>query len=181
MEELSRQLVEMMRLQQTQKLQRQNMERQKENDERQLLLMKFVEEKQSKMQKELNKQRGREEERKEFNEKILEMQTQADERLELLTPVIANTVPEEDLTFETYFRRIGDVFRIGCKSWSEQMKVRLQLQKLGAAEHKFVDYIIPKQTSELSFDEAVKSLMELYCQKKQTKTAYFIKDGNVST
>ena len=51
MEELSRQLVEMMRLQQTQtlELQRQNMERQKENDERQMQLMKFVEEKQSKM------------------------------------------------------------------------------------------------------------------------------------
>ncbi|XP_026441989.1 uncharacterized protein K02A2.6-like, partial [Papaver somniferum] len=75
-------------------------------------------------------------------------------------------VPEEDLTFEAYFRRFGDVFRIDCKSWSEQMKVRLLLQKLGAAEHaKFVDYIIPKQTSELSFDEAVKFLMELYCPK----------------
>ena len=71
-------------------------------------------------------------------------------------------VPEEDLTFEAYFRRFGNAFRIDCKSWSEQMKVRHLLQKLGAAEHKFVDYIIPKKTSELSFDEAVKSLMELY-------------------
>ena len=61
MEELSRQLVEMMHLQQTQKLelQGQNMERQKENNERQLQL-KFVKEKQSKMQKELNKQREQE-------------------------------------------------------------------------------------------------------------------------
>ena len=70
------------------------METQKENDERQQL-MKFVEEKQSKMQKELNKQREeerreREEERKEFSEKIQELQTQAEERLELLTQVIAN-------------------------------------------------------------------------------------------
>ena len=161
-EELSRQLVEMMRLQQTQtlELQRQNMERQKENDERQLQLMKFVEEKQSKMQKELNKQREeerreREEERREFNEKILKMQTQAEERLVLLTQVIANKnsyksnqnvffqtviwstletfhyVPEEDLAFEAYFRRFGDVFGIDYKSWSEQMKVRLLLQELG--------------------------------------------------
>ena len=37
--------------------------------------------------------------------------------------------------------------------------------KIGTAEHKFVDYIIPKQMSELSFDKAVKSLMELYCPK----------------
>ena len=118
------------------------------------------------------------------------MQMQAEERLELLTQVIANKnsnelnqnvfsqtaiwsaletfhyIPEEDLTFEPYFRRFGDVFKIDCKSWSEQMKVHLLLQKLGAAEYnKFVDYIIPKQMSELSFDEAVKSLMELYCPK----------------
>ena len=46
------------------------------------------------------------------------------------------------------------------------MKVRLLLQKLAAAEHnRFMDYIILKQTSKLSFDEAVKSLMELYCPK----------------
>ena len=97
MEERSRQLVEMMRLQQTQtlELQRQNMERQKENDERQLQLMKFIEEEQIKMQTGLNKQREeerreKEEERKEFNEKILEMQTQAEERLGLLIQVIAN-------------------------------------------------------------------------------------------
>ena len=123
------------------------------------------------------------------------MQTQTEERLELLTHVIANKnsnklnqnvfsqtaiwsaletfhyVPEDDLTFEAYFRRFGDVFRIDCKSWIKQMKVRLLLQKLGAAEHKFVDYIIPKQMSDLSFDEAVKSLMELYCPK----TSFFHK------
>ena len=64
------------------------------------------------------------------------------------------------------FRRFGDVFRIDCKLWREQMKVSLLLQKLGAAEHnKFMDYIILKQISKLSFDEAVKSLMELYCPK----------------
>ena len=118
------------------------------------------------------------------------MQTQAEERLELLTQVIANKnsnelnqnvfsqtaiwsaletfhyVPEEDLTFEANFRRFGNAFRIDCKSWSDQMKVHLLPQKLGAAEHnKFMDYIIPKQTSKLSFDEAVKSLIELYCPK----------------
>ena len=171
------------------------MERQKDNDKRQLQFMKFVKEKQSKMQKELNKQREeerreREEERKEFNKKILEMQMQAEERLELLTQVIANKnsnelnqnvfsqtaiwsaletfhyVPEEDLTSEAYFRRFGDAFRIDCKSWSEQMKVRLLLEILGATEHnKFIDYLILKQTSEMSSDEAVKSLMELYCPK----------------
>ena len=198
----------MMRLQQTQTLefQRQNMEIQKENDERQLQLMKFVEEKQSKMQKELNKQREeerreREEERKEFNEKILEMQTKAKERLELLTQVIANKnsnelnrnvffqtviwsaletfhyVPEEDLTFEAYFRRFGDVFRIDCKS--------------GVSRWRFVFYYKnwELQNIKCSWTTSYQNRRancpstkgrNLWWNYTVQKPAYFIKDGNVS-
>lgn len=72
---------------------------------------------------------------------------------------------EDEWTFEAYFHRFGDIFRIHCKSRSKQMKVRLLLQKLGAVEHKFVDYIISKQMCELSFDNTVKSLIELYSLK----------------
>ena len=80
--------------------------------------MKFVEEKQSKMQKELNKQREeerreREEERKEFNEKILEMQTQTEERLELLTQVIANKNSNElnqNVFFQTAIWSVLETF-----------------------------------------------------------------------
>ena len=129
MEELSRQFVEMMRLQQTQtlELQRQNMERQKENDERQLQLMKFVEEKQSKMQKELNKQRRRKKRKRRGKKGIQRKNTgNADagrgkigttnsiankDSKELNQNVFSQTaiwsaletfhyVPEEDLTFE---------------------------------------------------------------------------------
>ena len=73
---------------------------------------------------------------------------------------------ENDLTFEKYYRRYEDIFQIDFKSWPDQKKLRLLLRKLGSVEHsKFVDYILPKKTNELTFAEAVKLLMELYCPK----------------
>ena len=182
---------------QTQREERQA-ELQTQREERQAELQRLSEEKQTKMWLEFEKQRERErkereeekekerrereeekekerrereEERKEFSEKILELQTQAEKKMELLTQVISNKEgrestqnsfsqsaicsaietfyydPNNDQTFANYFRRFGDIFRIDCKAWSDEMKVRLLLQKLGAAEHnKFVDYIIPKKT-----------------------------------
>ena len=45
-------------------------------------------------------------------------------------------------------------------------KVRLLLSKLGAAEHdKFVDYILPQKTCELTFTETVKLLKERFSPK----------------
>lgn len=189
MEELSKQIAAMIRLQQTQfseiQKQREEERKQMEEEKRQREAERFEEREERKRREE-----EREEERKQFNAQILEMQEQAKRKLEILSKVISKKDsresdkdvfsqtaiwsaletfqyrPDEELTFEAYFRRFGDVFRIDCKTWSEQMKVRLLLQKLGAMEHsKFVDYILPKQTNELSFDEAVKSLMELYCPK----------------
>ena len=87
MEDLSKQL----QTQQTLKFQKQSEERQQ--------LMKFFEEKQIKLQKDLNQQRDierieieekREKVQKELNEKILEILIQAEKKLELLTKVIAN-------------------------------------------------------------------------------------------
>ena len=49
---------------------------------------------------------------------------------------------------------------------SDQKKVRLLLSKLEAAEHdKFVDYILPQKTSDLTFTETVKLLTELFSPK----------------
>ena len=215
------------RQRQSEEKQRESEEKQRKSEERQFQILKFFEEKQTKMEAELKKQqeidierreekrkekekekeeqrkeretereekekerKEREEERKEFNKKVLELQAQSEKKMELLTQAISNKEgmeraqnsfsqsaicsaletfyyePNNELTFANYFRRFGDVFRIDCKAWSDEMKVRLLLQKLGAIEHnKFVDYIIPKKTSELTFDETVNTLMELYCPK----------------
>ena len=192
MEELAKAMSEMLKSQQKQS--EMLLEFEKQREEKQAELQRLSEEKQTKMWLEFEKQRKRErkereeekekerrereeerrereEERKEFSEKILELQTQAEKKMELLTQVLSNRDgkentqnsfsqsaicsaietfyydPNNDQTFANYFRRFGDIFRIDCKAWSDEMKVRLLLQKLGAAEHnKFVDYIIPKKT-----------------------------------
>ena len=68
--------------------------------------------------------------------------------------------PDEDKTFEAYYRRYEDICRLDwCKN------VWLLLRKLETVEHKFVDYILPKQTCELGFLETVKLLSELFSSK----------------
>ena len=50
-----------------------------------------------------------------------------------------------------------------CEDWTNAKEVRFLLRKLGTTEYsKFVDYILPKKTSELEFPEAVKLLSELF-------------------
>ena len=74
--------------------------------------------------------------------------------------------PESNQTFSTYFSRYEDLDNIDCSNWSDQKKVRLLLSKLGAAEYdKFVDYILPQKTSDLTFTETVKLLTELFSPK----------------
>lgn len=74
--------------------------------------------------------------------------------------------PDEDKTFASYFRRYEDLYKIDCENWADFKKVRLLLRKLGTTEHtKFVDYILPRKTSDLTFSEAVKLLTELFSPK----------------
>ena len=73
---------------------------------------------------------------------------------------------EEDKSFTAYYRSYKDFFSIDCKNWSDQKKTRLLLSKLETTKHnKFVDFILPRKTSELSFDETVKLLTELFSPK----------------
>ena len=49
--------------------------------------------------------------------------------------------PDEDKTFEAYYRRYEDIYMTDCADWTDTKKVQLLLRKLGTVEHKFVDYI----------------------------------------
>ena len=52
--------------------------------------------------------------------------------------------PENDKTFDAFYRRYEDVFYVDCKECSNEKKVRLLLRKLGTTEHsRFVDFIHP--------------------------------------
>ena len=74
--------------------------------------------------------------------------------------------PDENKTFEAYYRRYEDIYIADCADWTDAKKVRLLLRKLGTVEHnKFVDYILPKKTCELGFLETVKLLSELFSSK----------------
>ena len=77
--------------------------------------------------------------------------------------------PDEDKTFEAYYRRYEDIYITDCADWTDakkkKKKVRLLLRKLGTVEHKFVDYILPKKTCKLGFLETVKFLSELFSSK----------------
>ena len=74
-------------------------------------------------------------------------------------------MPENDKTFDAFYRRYEDVFNVDNKEWLNKKKVRLLLRKLGKTEHsRFVDFILPnnKQTMDLEFSETVRLLSELF-------------------
>ena len=53
-------------------------------------------------------------------------------------------VPENDKTFDAFYRQYEDVFNVDCKESSNEKKVRLLLRKLGTTEHsRFNDFILP--------------------------------------
>ena len=200
MEELSKQMLELMKFQGQQQvqLQQQLQEQQQKTEEQQLHLQQQQLELQRELaEKQLQHQKDTEEKQlqhqKDSEEKFLDLkklqlehQKKTEERFELLTKAIGVAKDDgefsqseilsamdifyynvdDDLTFEKYYRRYEDIFQIDFKSWPDQKKLRLLLRKLGSAEHsKFVDYILPKKTNELTFAEVVKLLMELYCPK----------------
>ena len=60
--------------------------------------------------------------------------------------------PDEDKTFEAYYRRYEDIYITECTDWTDAKIVRLLLRKLGTVEHnKFVDYILQKKLAILAF------------------------------
>ena len=74
--------------------------------------------------------------------------------------------PEEDVTFALCFKRCEDLYTTDCANWSNSGKVRRLLRKLGTIEYtKFINYILSRKASELTFSEAVKLLMELFSPK----------------
>ena len=71
--------------------------------------------------------------------------------------------PEEDQTFERFYQKYQDFFDIDGQTWTNEKKIRLLLSKLGTNEHnKFTDFILPKKTRDLKFNEAIELLKELF-------------------
>nr|CAH8866294.1 unnamed protein product [Trichobilharzia regenti] len=74
-----------------------------------------------------------------------------------------NYDPISGLVFDAWFNRYEDVFRIECYMFDDAAKVRLLLRKLGTVEHnRYVNFILPKNPRELSFDETVTVLSQIF-------------------
>lgn len=69
-------------------------------------------------------------------------------------------------TFEAWFGRIEDIFRVEFAAMEDTKRVRLLLQKLGPNEHqKYKNHILPKHPREISFDETVNILNKMFCEQ----------------
>ncbi|CAH8601572.1 unnamed protein product [Schistosoma rodhaini] len=69
-------------------------------------------------------------------------------------------------TFEAWFGRIEDIFRVEFAAMEDTKKVRLLLQKLGPNEHqKYKNHILPKHPREISFDETVNILNKMFSEQ----------------
>ena len=124
------------------------------------------------------------------DKKMAEMQIQSDKKMDLIAKILDKNLqssddhntftqgavwsaietfkyrPNEDISFEAYFRRYEDLYINDCRNWTDAKKVRLLTRKLDTAEHtRFVNYILPRKTNELTFQETVKLLTELFSPK----------------
>ena len=74
---------------------------------------------------------------------------------------IFNYNPEEDQTFERFSKstKISSILIVKLGSMRKKL---LLLSKLGTNEHKFTDFILPKKTRDLKFNEAIELLKELF-------------------
>ena len=76
-------------------------------------------------------------------------------------------VPENDKTFEAFYKRYEDIFNVGWEQWPIlKKKVRLLLRKLGTTlgnmKSTFVDFILPKKTTDLDFSKTIYLLSKLF-------------------
>nr|CAX83695.1 Gap-Pol polyprotein [Schistosoma japonicum] len=71
--------------------------------------------------------------------------------------------PENGNTFLMWFKRWEDIFRIEFCKQDDAWKTRLLTRKLGSNEYaRFTDHILPKLPRELSFEETVAQLSEIF-------------------
>ncbi|XP_058817794.1 uncharacterized protein K02A2.6-like [Topomyia yanbarensis] len=71
--------------------------------------------------------------------------------------------PESNLTFDNWYSRHEDTFRVDAANLNDAAKTRLLLRKLSDATHaEYINHILPKTTRDFSFDESVTKLKQLF-------------------
>lgn len=71
--------------------------------------------------------------------------------------------PENNLTFESWYKRYELIFNTELAEWKETAKIQLLLQKFSQTDYQhFADSILPKRAEDFKFDEIVKLLTKLF-------------------
>ena len=71
--------------------------------------------------------------------------------------------PDANITFDTWFRRYEDLFRVDFADKDDAWKVRLLLRKLGPTElDKYCNLILPQNPRDRTFDATIQSLSQLF-------------------
>ncbi|CAH8481356.1 unnamed protein product [Schistosoma rodhaini] len=67
------------------------------------------------------------------------------------------------VTFESWYKKYEDVFNVDLETFDDAAKVRVLLRKLGTIEHeRYTNYILPKNPRDISFEETVKILSQIF-------------------
>ncbi|KAK4470017.1 hypothetical protein MN116_000047 [Schistosoma mekongi] len=67
------------------------------------------------------------------------------------------------VTFDSWFKKYEDLFRIDLCRMDDASKVRILLRKLGTIEHeRYSNFILPKNPRDFSFDETVQTLSQIF-------------------
>ena len=71
--------------------------------------------------------------------------------------------PDSNVTFDTWFRRYEDLFKIDFADQGDEWKVRQLLRKLGEAElDRYYNRILPVKPRDRTFDDTISSLSNLF-------------------
>lgn len=75
--------------------------------------------------------------------------------------------PESNSTFENWYRRYADLFTQDAQNLDDQAKVRLLLRKLDTSAHfKYTNYILPKISSDFTFNETLIKLKKIFDRRQ---------------
>ncbi|KAA3675813.1 uncharacterized protein DEA37_0005280 [Paragonimus westermani] len=67
------------------------------------------------------------------------------------------------VTFDSWFHKYEDIFRVEMVQLFEDEKVRLLLRRLGTTEHeRFVNFILPKHPKNLTFEKTARTLSQIF-------------------
>lgn len=92
---------------------------------------------------------------------------------EVLMDILAKSIrefiydPEENQIFELWYERYEDIFLVEGEKLDDAAKVRLLLRKVSTVVFdRYKDYLLPKHTREVSFNDTVETLKKLFGRKQ---------------